>query len=208
MEGTMMETVALLENIDRATLREQIESCRGKADRIRRHGPHFVQLHPPGIHLNFWGQPDGHMPKIRTNPHTHDLGFTSTILYGSLLNIVVEIEPHPEGEYLLHEVDSRDGARNVRFNMTDQRVRLVAETETLMQVGDTYDMPPDLYHRTQITEPSITLLKLWEPRPRKFHALMPYGSEANMKTAMRYVEGNDLDAAWAHIERFCALIGV
>jgi hypothetical protein len=37
---------------------------------------------------------------------------------------------------------------------------------------------------------------------------MPYGSEANMKTAMRYVEGNDLDAAWVQIERFCALIDV
>jgi hypothetical protein len=195
-------------HLDTSLLAEQIAACRGKLGNIRQHGAWFTQLVMEGYHLNFWGHPTLEMPSIRTNPHTHDLGFTSRILLGEITNVRLSAEPHPEGAFMLHTVHEADGARDVVFKSTETRMHAYEDAVETMRAGDVYEMGLGDYHYTRCRVPTITYLKLWPDAPVDYNVLLPVGAGLNAKTVMRYVKDEDMPELWARIDAMLAMATV
>jgi hypothetical protein len=127
----------------------------------RVHGNGFIQLDlDKKTRLHFWGHPDIPKQKTSTPVHSHIFNFTSTILKGTLTNIVHIITQYPNNEktYHMYEVTPRQRADTSLQKMSE----FLYKTNTkswIYSANESYAMPRFTYHETYITEPTITLMK-------------------------------------------------
>lgn len=195
-------------DIDRPLVRKRIEECRAGAGLIKswkvdgRNA--FIQLYLEGLRINFFlPTPDD---VVESPPHTHDLGFTSTILYGSFTNTLLSVEDAPDGDYeklRLHRPD----ALTFKYTKTGQRCCIVSEDSTTYGVGDTYSMDPREYHTTLFEVPTITYMRRWqEERIPTYHLVEPGSKVPSFPD--RTISAAELPAVWRTLDEMCSLAGI
>lgn len=175
---------------------------------VKWHEPFFIQLQPDKhIHLNFWGSPFEALTEDLVTPmHTHDYGFTSRIVLGAIHNTRAQVAPAVTGEYLRYDIVEADWTRYISFRNSGQRMTVLRVKEEAHSLGVTYDMDPREWHSTRVSEPSISLLDMWDHQPLEYSALSKIGDrEQNYTTATRFVDPSRLPAMWKQVDAMVAL---
>jgi len=195
-------------DIDRSLIRKRIEECRQglwpvkswKVDGTNK----FLQLCPDGLRINFF-LADAE-ENVESPPHTHDIGFTSTIVYGKLVNTILDVEDAEDGDYERYALGKPDPL-TYTFNETRQRCRVVGAKSKTYYPGDTYVMDPRQYHRTRFTETTVTYLRRWpEELVQTFHLVRP--GKGVPKQPDRTTSATELPGVWRTIDAVCERIGL
>lgn len=194
-------------DIDRPLVRKRIEECRrglGMVKSWKVHGTNnFIQLYLPGLRINFFLPTPNDV--VESPPHTHDLGFTSTILYGTFVNTILDVEDDPDGDYERYTLNKPD-ALTFTFNETRQRCRIVRETPTTYNAGDTYSMDPRQYHTTLFIVNTITYMRRWQEELVQTYHLVPPG-RVIPSMPDRTVTQEELPGVWQTIDEMCVRAG-
>jgi hypothetical protein len=195
-------------DIDRALVRKRIEECRRGAGVVKswkvKGTNNFIQLMFPGLRINFYlPTPDD---VVESPPHTHDLGFTSTVLYGVFTNTVLDVEEDPDGSYdrctLLKPTPF-----TFKFNNTGQRCEVIRETSKNYRAGDTYSMDPRQYHSTVFAQETITYMRRWQEELVQTFHLVPHGRKMPL-LPKRQVTKAELPGIWRIIDGQCEKAGI
>lgn len=182
--------------------------CRTRPHLLRRQGPTFLQLEPtPDLWLHFWGDAALSEPaKISAQSHTHHRGFTSTIVLGGLTNTILQMrEPYASEPPLFDEyrLTGGDHSSAAVCEPTGRQLTVTHASDTRYRAGEMYDMVPDTWHRTQFTQPSITLLHLRGPVVPRYIAF-PAGTP---NARLEWVEVDRVEA-WDRIDGLLRLAGL
>jgi hypothetical protein len=193
----------------RTKAREVIARAKAGEGVVKFHEPYFVQLQPDKhTHLNFWGNPFGPTPECEAPTHTHDYGFTSHILFGTLINTRSQVAPTVDGEYLRYIIDDSDWARFITFRPTDEKMTILRATVHTHRAGDTYEMDPRDWHSTTIKEPSISLLEMWDHAPLDYSVLADLRLGQKFTESNRFVDPEKLPVVWRYVDAMSQLAGL
>lgn len=195
-------------DIDRPLVRKRIEECRNGSGMVKAwkvNGTNnFIQLYMEGLRINFFlPTPDD---VVESPPHTHDLGFTSTILYGTFTNTVLDVVDDPQGDYerlMLHKPD----ALTFKYSKTGQRCRIARETSTTYRVGDTYSLDPREYHTTLFEIPTITYMRRWQEEVIPTYHLVEPGYKVP-SIPDRTISKAELPGIWHTLDEMCERAGI
>jgi hypothetical protein len=155
----------------------------------RVHGNGFIQLDVnPQQRLHFWGHPYIPRAKPMTPIHDHVFPFQSDILFGNIVNLNYKEVIKPHGLYEINQAaDPKPGVDGWGLQPTGARCDLIVLDYEEYEAGQTYYMPPNIFHETLFHAPAITLihkdgLTLAQnpggPRPR---ILIPWGQGYDSK---------------------------
>jgi hypothetical protein len=194
--------------LDRPLVRKRIEECRrgvGLVKSWKVNGTNsFIQIYLDGLRINFFlPTPDS---VVKSPPHTHDLGFTSTILFGSFVNTILDVEEDLNGDYDRYQMCKPD-ALTFEFRDTQQRVSIVRQMPTTYRAGDTYSMDPREYHTTLFRDPTITYMRRWQEELVTTYHLVPVGRTIPPRPD-RTVKSAELPGVWRTIDEMCARAGL
>lgn len=131
---------------------------------LRVHGNGFLQLDlADNQRLHIWGHPDIPRQVESSQIHSHRFGFKSTILVGSLVNVMYFVDK--QSSYSKNKLDVYSAKpRNKEdtvLEMTsdpDRPISLVQYSINLYSVGDEYSMHPREIHETFVNQPTATLM--------------------------------------------------
>ena len=182
-------------------VRRTIERSRAGEGTIRRPGPTSIQLQVENMWLNIW---EPVCEPITCMPHTHQRGFTSTVLLGRLITERLEIHKDDAGEYAFYRIVKSDDGRRMEYIPANWRCS-VTSTTTEQPAGTIYHCPPDVFHRVTQPELTMTFLQLWGEPEREQYGLLPWGY--NVGVIERYASKDTLPQLWAKVEEVCKLAG-
>lgn len=138
-------------------LKDYARQCWQKKALPRLHGNGFIQVDINEVlRMNFWS-PEFPRQTVDTGWHDHTFGFTSTCVRGKLYNFTFKAKESDKGQFNGYFPKPRDGEDTElvkltpRFNLTIEQVTAIAE-------GNSYSMQPFTIHRTEVKEPTITLM--------------------------------------------------
>jgi hypothetical protein len=189
--------------------REVIARAKAGEGVVKYHEPYFVQLQPDKhTHLNFWGNPFGPTPECVAPTHTHDYGFTSHILFGTLINTRSQVAPTVDGEYLRYVIDDKDWARFIQFWPTLEKMTILRSKVEINSKWATYEMDPREWHSTTITAPAISLLDMWDHAPLDYSVLADLRLGQKFTESNRFVEPAKLPQVWRYVDAMCKLAGL
>lgn len=149
-----------------------MNTIRETGENIRVHGNGFIQIDlPENSRLHIWGHPDIPRQAESSQIHSHRFGFVSTVLVGSLVNVVYNIHPHR-----LHDIPDKR-IRSEMFDMYVPQPRKSEDTELILVenntplvygltpsriehcvAGGSYTMQPREVHETFVNQPTATLM--------------------------------------------------
>lgn len=187
-------------------MRETVEYCRTRPHLLRRQGPTFLQLEVGDLWLNFWGDAHAAVPiKIASQSHTHDRGFSSTIVLGSITNTILQMveAPRDSAPYEEYVLDGGDHTRSAACVPTGRGLSAMHASVTTYCAGEMYDMTPESWHRTLFTQPSITMLQLRGPKVPRYIAF-PAGTPS---ASLTWVAADPVEA-WNRIDGLMRLAGI
>lgn len=142
--------------------------------------------------------------------HDHRFGFTSTVHYGRIANLVYDVVPPNEDNH--HQTRAwqawqavpqshvrntiLERARNPSFDLELKYAEVVGTGHETQ-----YQMMPFVFHETVPLEPSVTVIEKWYPRAAEDHVLarvcLPRGVEPDNEFRR---EDQSQELAWAIIE--------
>jgi len=133
---------------------------------IRVHGNGFIQVDlPENKRLHVWGHPDIPRQVESSQIHSHRFGFESTILVGSLVNVIYKkIKLTDQSEYSPSELFDvyvpvqRTLEDTVLVREEGDPICLSPTPIALYRAGDTYSMLPKDIHETFVNQPTATLM--------------------------------------------------
>lgn len=194
--------------IDSPLVRKRIDECRQGSGLVKswkvNGANHFIQLYLDGLRINFYLPTPGWV--VQSPAHTHDLGFTSTILYGTFVNTLLDVQDSPDGKYERYTLNKPD-AFTFTFDNTYQRCRIRRATPSTYTTGDTYSMDPRQYHRTEFTDTTITYMRRWQEDPVQTYHLVPLGQDVPARPD-RTVTPEELPGVWRIIDALCERAGI
>ncbi len=195
-------------DIDRALVRKRIELCRRGEGLVKswkvKGTNNFIQLFLNGLRINFYLPSPGDV--VESPPHTHDLGFTSTVLYGAFTNTVLDVEEDPDGLYERCTL-LKPTPFTFQFHGTGQRCDILRETPTVYHTGDTYSTDPRQYHKTVFGQDTITYMRRWQEKLVQTFHLVPYGRKMPL-LPKRAVTKAELPGIWRIIDGQCEKAGI
>jgi len=184
-----------------------VKRCLDGEGVVKWHEPYFIQLQPDKhIHLNFWGSPFETTPESIAPTHTHDYGFTSHIIFGTLYNTRCQVAETEDGESQVLRIDDKDFARFIEFVPTGKRATILRTKVEVNETGATYDMDPRDWHSTRIDAPAISLLDMWDHAPLDYYVLAPL--DKTFGKSVRFVEPVMLPALWNQVFAMLELAGI
>jgi len=189
-------------------VREIIERSRAGEGVVKWSGgaPFIVALQPDKhVHLNFWGSPFVPTPPLLSPMHTHDYGFTSQVLFGTLYNTRHQVAPTVDGEYMRYAIDDSDWNRLLKFRSTGQRMTILRSSTT--EERGTYEMDPRDWHSTRVIAPAISYLNMWDHAPLDYSTLQKVGLPP-YENANRYVDPARMADLWVYVDAMCNLAGI
>lgn len=193
-------------------VREVVARAKAGEGVVKMHAPFFIQLQPdPSIHLNFWGSPFQPIPgsgRIIAPCHTHNFGFTSHIIFGKLTNVRYSVAPSKTGKYRKYVIDNRDFDRFITFRPTDERMTILRSREEENLEGDTYEMDPREWHSTVTTQPSISLLDMWDHDELEYYVLADESKGQKFTESNRYVDPSKHDELFKQVDAMLKLAGI
>lgn len=190
--------------IEKALIRELVDSCRGDAKKVMMNGRWSIQLVPNTTHrVHFFDGVSEAQPERVTAIHNHDKGFSSKIVFGRLQNIYVRLVDDPEGPLALFK-GIHISPTEVRMVKTQRRVSIEHQARLTYGVGDMYDLKATTFHIAAITEPAITLVNVWPEEKRISEAAIEHTMEEG--SFIRAALSNEqLEALWARIDALMTL---
>ncbi len=193
----------------RTQAREVIARAKAGEGVVKWHEPFFIQLQPDkATHLNFWGSPFQQMPVLVAPTHTHDYGFTSHILFGTLINTRAQVAATEDGEYLRYVIDDKDWTRFITFRPTTEKMTILRSVEEENTAGMVYEMDPREWHSTTVEAPAISLLEMWDHAPLDYSVLADTRIGQTFTESNRFVNPARLPDLWKQVDAMSALAGL
>lgn len=123
----------------------------------RHHGLGMLQSKPfpDGSRIHFWA-PDLVDLTLEAPIHTHRWELQSTVLFGQLVDELIQLKPFFNGQYVERYTANSESAAP-RFESV-QRYNVISTFHTY-SAGDTYCVARDIYHCSHPTEFAITRIK-------------------------------------------------
>lgn len=152
------------------------------AQNVRVHGNGFVQIDladRPGCRVHMFGHPAIPRQVKPTPVHDHRFGFHSTVLSGTLVNVIWNARTHANPLEATHEVChySPGIGEDTKLHRTGQFVSLMRECVKVLQPGGAYEIVPEELHETFANEPTITYIQKTRSDPITPRVLVLRGRE-------------------------------
>lgn len=138
----------------------------------------FCQLIPDRtVHLNFGGNPFTRTAGYTAVAHTHDSGFTSRLVYGSIVHIPMDVAQSPRGEWEKYEIVDlgNENKTYYEFHPTGEYYEVLRSAPVVFSTGDIYQMDPRDWHVSLFPVPVMTLLDMWQHKPIPYYTMGPKG---------------------------------
>lgn len=171
---------------------------------IRKLSPTSLQIHVANMKLNIWEPLNGEW--VVSAAHNHTQGFTSTVLYGSIIDERYRFRYDTKGEFDLYTMEHLDERRRMVFTKTGTRCEVYAIDKTLLRPGRIYHMPREDFHVAIQPELTMTLLQLWGEDEIQQMSLIPHGTK--METVERYMPTDEVPAMWNKVHEVCEKAGI
>jgi hypothetical protein len=169
----------------------------------------FCQLIPDSlVHLNFGGNPYTKTAGYTAVAHTHDSGFTSRVVYGSIIHIPLDVARVPDSPWEKFEIrDLGNGNKTYyEFHATGEYYEVLRSQPVVFEPGVIYQMDPRDWHVSIFPEPVITLLDMWQHKPIPYYTLAPKGMA--YPPADRRIKPEDMPAIRDYLDTFMRLAGL
>ncbi len=147
---------------------------------------------PANIVIHFWCDPDDPDDEVQTQIHNHLYGFYSTVLLGSLMNVVHRVIEDVRGDHTVY--------RTSPLEPSDDRVSILSTVEHTYGPGDSYAMCGEEFHQTCIEGPSVTFLTRQAPSTIPVRVLLPADVELGLSGEAK--PATDPALLWARVEKF------
>lgn len=169
----------------------------------------FLQFTPKdnSVHLNMWGDPVTGAPPGYSPVHTHDYGFTSRTIFGSLINVLCDVAETPAGSWEKYQIFDEYGDNSYdEFRSTGIYCDILRSRITESAPGSIYAMDPRDWHITLASAPTITLLDMWRHKPVPYFTLGPKNHA--YQTSDRRVKPEQLPEIFAYTRAMMKLAGI
>ena len=125
-------------------------------------GFYMTKLHasgPDSIRLHYWPLGQEKKGTAMTPYHDHVWALRSCILVGTLQNVLLRIVPDPSGTYETAYIKQTGGVDEV---LSDKKnVRIETEARDEYHAGEIYDIPPRVFHYTDVAPEQATVTVVW-----------------------------------------------
>lgn len=144
---------------------------------IRVHGNGFVQIDMiDGSRVHCWGHPDIPRQRESSQIHDHSFDFTSTILAGSLVNVIYWAYSAPDADkWDVYRPVTRDRQDTVLERV--ETCTVVVDTITLYRPGEIYAMWAGELHETFANQPTVTHMTKTRQADMTPRVLLPSGKK-------------------------------